>query len=438
MFSKPTSLFPAFRPDFFAVFICSLLAAAPLCLVTIGGWASGILFASGLGSFLYLMTADRQASHPESTAEIRWVGVTLLLPIIAISVSSCFRGTLGLPLFDSPSRFLIAIPIFLFVVRKRVNIGCWLQYTLPLALVIILGDQYVFYHPYYWGGSRMATYFADPLTFGQYSMTLGLMCLISINRFSKDSAALLALKIVGFALGIYFSVQSGSRTGWLAAPIVIGFYILERNRKTWVRNLLSAVGVVSVMVAATYLFSPIVHERVGAAWHDLITYNWIGVAPETSIGRRITFLRIGIELLAERPLAGFGDHGFASYLSDPRLAAFASPAARDFVVHSGFHNELMTNAVRSGVWGVLSTLALFIVPCVIFSRALRSASRQQSGNALMGLTFVICQLISGMSTEVLNLKFTASFYAVVIACLCGASLVRPVVPKVDHSSAAVS
>jgi len=84
----------------------------------------------------------------------------------------------------------------------------------------------------------------------------------------------------------------------------------------------------------------------------------------------------------------------------------------------------MTNAVRSGIWGVIATLAVFLVPFVLFCKAFRSTSSVRSANALLGLTFVVCQLVSGLSTEVLNLKFTASFYAILIACLCGSSIIR--------------
>jgi O-antigen ligase len=101
---------------------------------------------------------------------------------------------------------------------------------------------------------------------------------------------------------------------------------------------------------------------------------------------------------------------------------FASPSARDLVVHAGFHNELMTNAVRSGLWGAGETLALFVVPTLVFCRAMRSPSRERVANGTMGFVFMVCQIVSGMSTEVFNLKFTASFAAVFIAALCGASI----------------
>jgi O-antigen ligase len=61
---------------------------------------------------------------------------------------------------------------------------------------------------------------------------------------------------------------------------------------------------------------------------------------------------------------------------------------------------------------------------VIFVRAIRSPDRDRVANGTMGLVFMICQIVSGMTTEVFNLKFTASFSAIFIAALCGASIIR--------------
>lgn len=60
------------------------------------------------------------------------------------------------------------------------------------------------------------------------------------------------------------------------------------------------------------------------------------------------------------------------------------------------HNALMTNLVRSGILGGMATLAIFLVPLLIFCQALRLPSSTRSADALLGLTFIICQLISSL------------------------------------------
>jgi len=382
-----------------------------------------MLFLSAFLSVIYLVRYGVSRGETE-VRDLRLLSLVLLLPVAAIFLSSCFREKFEARLFDSPSRFIIAIPILWFVVRDKFNAAKHLQYILPVSLLLTVILQYTSKQSLHWSAERMSTYFVDPLTFGQYGLTLGLMCLVSINLFGKDSWALVLLKVLGLVLGVFLSIKSGSRTGWMAAPLVIGFYILQRNQQIRVRHIFSAAALVVVLLVASYDLSPTIHERAGLALHEMLTYNWVGIAPDTSTGMRITFLRIGAELFAHRPWAGFGDGGIQAYLSDPQLVSFASQYTREFALRSGFHNELMTNAVRSGIWGVIATLAVFLVPFVLFCKAFRSTSSVRSANALLGLTFVVCQLVSGLSTEVLNLKFTASFYAILIACLCGSSIIR--------------
>lgn len=424
MLSKPKSHSLESRQDIVSRLTSLCVMSAPLFLVTINGWASAILFASALGAIIYLLRSGGADRPGDYAPDLRLLCLTLILPIAAILISSCFREKFEFRLFDSPSRFLIAIPIFCFVVRDRLNTAKYLQYVLPCSLIVTVIQQYTFHQPFHWGAGRMATYFVDPLTFGQYALTFGLMCLVSINLLGRDALALWGLKVSGVALGFYLSIQSGSRTGWLAAPLVIGFYILQRNQKIRLRHVLGAGALVAALLVAGYTFSPTIHQRAGLALQELVSYNWHGIAPDTSTGMRITFLRMGAELFMHRPWSGFGDTGIKDYLNDPQLVSFASQYTRQFALDSGFHNEFMTNAIRSGIWGVLAALALFVVPLAIFFRSFRSASAIRSANALLGITFVMCQLVSALSTEVLNLKFTASFYAILIACLCGSSIIR--------------
>jgi len=423
MLSKIQSEFDVANKGVLSLATSLLLVIAPLFLVTISGWISAILFGSAVLSLIYLV---RQGDSGGSAwpRDLKLLSCALVLPVAAIFISSCFREKFSLRLFDSPSRFLIAIPILWFVVRDKFNTAKYLQYILPWTLIITVIQQYTFHQPFHWGAGRMSTYFVDPLTFGQYALTFGLISLVSINLFGKDSPALLLLKLVGLMLGIYLSIKSGSRTGWLAAPLVVGFYILQRNKRIGVRHVFGAIALVVVLLVASYFLSPTIHDRAGLAIREVLSYNWVGIAPDTSTGMRITFLRIGAELFTHRPWAGFGDRGIQDYLNDPQLISFASPYTREFALNSGFHDELMTNAVRSGIWGVLATLAIFLLPFVIFCKAFRSNSSVRSANALLGLTFVMCQAVSALSTEVVNLKFTASFYALLIVCLCGSSLIR--------------
>jgi O-antigen ligase len=54
-----------------------------------------------------------------------------------------------------------------------------------------------------------------------------------------------------------------------------------------------------------------------------------------------------------------------------------------------------------------------------------SGSSIQRANALLGLVLTICFFVSSLSTEVFDLKYMASFYALMVCMLCASAIVEP-------------
>jgi O-antigen ligase len=102
--------------------------------------------------------------------------------------------------------------------------------------------------------------------------------------------------------------------------------------------------------------------------------------------------------------------------------AYASPATLEGAFHAHFHNQVVSNAVRSGIGGLAATLLLLLVPLVICIRKLRHTSPVTREIAFMGFAYTLCMFVSSLSTEVVDLKSLASLYAVMTAVLCGAAL----------------
>ena len=109
-------------------------------------------------------------------------------------------------------------------------------------------------------------------------------------------------------------------------------------------------------------------------------------------------------------------------MNDPELLVYASEFARDFP-RNGFHNEILTKTVRSGIWGLLSSLAFFLLPMQWAIRQIRSETKDAPRHqALFILFFMLHLLIAGMTTEVTNLIFLGSFIGITMAVLLGESL----------------
>jgi len=107
-------------------------------------------------------------------------------------------------------------------------------------------------------------------------------------------------------------------------------------------------------------------------------------------------------------------------MNSPEITYFASPFTREFPVN-GFHNEIVTSAVRSGVWGLMSSLLFLLLPIYFVYHQLKIDVEQEgSRNIYLFILLLSAHLIfTGMSTEVMNLAFLASFAGLSFVVLYG-------------------
>ena len=128
---------------------------------------------------------------------------------------------------------------------------------------------------------------------------------------------------------------------------------------------------------------------------------------------------MGITYFLERPFAGWGDLSWMAQMNRPEIAQFASEYARESP-KNGFHNEIITNSVRSGIWGLIASIAFF---CVVFLRAIQGLKLKSTGEhriiSLTLMVFIYHLFIAGLTTEITNLVFLSSFIGLTLAVLLG-------------------
>jgi len=416
--------------------LLGVLGLLPLGLFIIKGWTSGVLIGCAVIAVLMLLLelADKSIiSHHRF-----WVNLSLLMfasPLLAAMLSSVLRGEWIWASFDSFSRFLFAAPIFYVLYCNKIKVLNRWQYSIPVGIIATLISAA--FLPGYYGdanpfdGGRLAIYFTDPLTLGYLSLTLGVLSFFSINLFSKDSWLVLLLKILGGVIGFYISIKTQSRTGWLAIPFILILLIYVYGPKNKIASTFAAIIGATILISGIYFASSTMQNRFHQAAVDIQDYKFEDVNPETSLGERISFARIGFYYFKLSPIHGWGLSGFRAHADDPELLKFASKSTRQ--TSALFHSEITTNAVVHGIFGLLAILLVFFLPVALCIRQWCRGVNPRL--CAFGLAYLLCEIISALSTEIFSLKFAASFHALFLACLCAQLLLEdPIVNNVSQQS----
>ena len=399
-----------------------LLCILPLGLFTVKGWASGLSFACA--ALAILIITSRSLNPKVNEQDAFWIQLLLLmftLPLFSVMLSSALRGEWIWANFDSASRFFIAAPIFYVVFRNKIRSTHQWQYLIPIGLILTLISTA--FLPGYYGvinlfdSSRLAIYFVDPLTLGYLSLTLGMLSFFGINMYSKDRWFVIILKIIGAAVGFYISLKTQSRTGWLAIPLALFLLLWLHGPKNKILSTFIALIISVVLTISIYQASPTVQNRVHDALVDLKNYKLYQVNSESSIGERISFVRMGFHYYKLSPLYGWGLQGYMVHANDPELVVFASESTRASPGRGSlFHSEFTTNAVAYGLLGIIYTLLIFFAPLTLC--IYQWARGVNPRLCTFGIVYLLCEIVSSLSTEIFGLKFAASFHAVFLACLC--------------------
>jgi O-antigen ligase len=261
----------------------------------------------------------------------------------------------------------------------------------------------------------------DPLTFGSYTLLFSLFILLGASEYwhklGFTNRWLCGLSVFS---GIYLSITSGSRTGWLNLPVFFCIWaLLVLKPKFGVkRTILILIFFMIILFGALfenrYLFNKFI-----LALTDILHYKWDAPNPDTSVGLRLSFYRMGLTYILERPIVGWGDLGWMLEMNRPDFMQFANDFVRESPKH-GFHNEIITNAIRSGVWGLFASLSFF---ALIFTRAIQGIrNKTKCDHRLISITllvFISHLFIAGLTTEITNLVFLSSFIGLTLSVLLG-------------------
>lgn len=383
----------------------------PTASLVVRGGASALSLAAAFVCIV-LLVKDAMGERGRFGWDSTDTALTLALasPVVAILfIELCHGKVIGNTL-DSPVRFLAAVPLFLVLRRRPIATLSGIDLSFTIGAFAGLVDLFVSPHE----GVRGRNSFLDAIHFGDIALVLGVLAVLSMGWWRKDALVLRVLKVAALGAGLATSVISGSRGGWIAIPAVAVVVALTRAhhaKHPW--KLVVTLAVAAVLVGAG-LSNSIVQERFQAVVSDYTQYK-AGVK-DTSVGIRLQLYEVAGNMIAEHPWLGLGAHGFHDSMPAAQKAGLLTPMAADLGMGET-HNQMLAYLTDYGVLGGLALLAIYLVPCYVFIRRLRTGNATVRRAAVMGTSFVVSFAIFGLTVEMFDLKITVAFYATVTAVL---------------------
>lgn len=372
------------------------------------------------GSFLLLLllSAGVLVWRPRNMPVVVWNReMTLYLLAMAALPAAIFLSQSyhhhysGHP-YDAASRFLLAVPIFMLLRRIRFDVVAWVQYGFPLAAIV----GCLMIKPI---AMRSGIATLDLIHFGDFELILGVLSVFTINWTGRDALLVRSLKILGFLAGMYASIASGSRGGWLALPVFLLIFIYFRYGKISLKAIMAMSLMLAMAGLLAYTLSQKIHHRVDEVASDLAAFQQGN--PDTSTGVRLQLFKAAAVIAIQNPTFGVGPEGFALEMEPMKKAGKITPLAAE-LGKGEVHNELLSKAAGLGIFGLIAMLSVYLVPLRIFHHAMRSASVQVRQAGMLGLVFVSGFMIFGLTVETLNLTMAAAFYGLTVAVLLAACL----------------
>ncbi len=392
-----------------SIFTISLLAL-PFGYMTVKG-LFGILAAICLILALVILMMDTKSVSNFFNQKYNLVIVIALLAIVlSIFIGQATRGRYILDAYDGPSRLIFALPILIAIYKLQIDFGKILSLTLPLALLAILIYAKSGIHIY---GDRLTTHYLDPIFWGNFSIIMGLMCLASIEE--ADSVAMKLYKLSGLCLGATMSILSQSRAGWVAAVALIVIWLFINRKQLTLKKLALYSLLTIAALIILYLIVNTFQSRIDTAISEVI--NWKNrTQTDTSTGVRLTMWKMTAYFFSLSPWVGYGEYAALPILGDTYIQSFADAESIKTIQCCGPHNEIAAQILRSGLLGITALLATYFLPAYIF---LKSKAHQSKS---MGIILCMGIFICGFGTEMLGLKISYTFYALLVAGLLATSL----------------
>lgn len=317
---------------------------------------------------------------------------------------------------DQASRYLFFIPILVLLLRvppssKAVWSG--------LVLGAISAFGLALWQRYAQSTLRPDGFMTSAIPFGNLSLMAGILCLAGTswaNTYPRSAKAWKLALYMGFLAGLYVSILSGSRGGWLAIPLLLTIFFITTVKKNRMKaTALSGFLTLAVVISSGIVMREEIIDRYDNALAEIHDYASHGVAT-SSVGVRLEAWRAAMMSIADRPILGWSHKDYDTHLQQ---LAIENKANLSITTLSNTHNNFLEVWLHQGLLGFIAFLALFAVPLKLFSRRLRSTDHAVRAFALGGVCLALGFFVFSLTQVILGRNNGVIFFWITLVIFWG-------------------
>lgn len=374
--------------------------------------------------FLAIFSIIYTAINKSKDAPFSWRDGCWFIVMAALPLAYFFKmapSDFEYRLLDKVVRLLLAVPIF-WVVRS-----CGVS-ALALLVSVSIGVLFAGFESFVQisdGVGRVSgSSVSSPIPFGNFALLFGVLG--SIVVFSgaalRASKWLKGLCLVGLIAGVFSSVASGTRGGWVAIPVfVLLFWKFFGPKNRPVSWRACVIGAVLVLGGATLI--PGIGQRVDLGVTEVQHYFsrpgvWKSGDSIGSLDTRLDMWVAGIDAFRSAPWTGLGFSGFKEFLHH-RIEAGLTHPDLETIGFKHLHCEIITTAAKLGLLGLLALATLWVGGVGWF---LAGAKENESNGMIfrvMGLITFTAMITYSLTDSMFGMTLHAMVYTLFLGISAG-------------------
>ncbi|PUE47911.1 hypothetical protein B9Z47_08630 [Limnohabitans sp. 2KL-1] len=257
-----------------------------------------------------------------------------------------------------------------------------------------------------------------PIVFGDLAVVLACISLFGILFFEQARSSWLVrmYMVFGAVFGVWASLLSGSKGGWLSIVMVLIVFAWKLMAQKPVMWRLASVLVIGLLVAKGVWLAPdeLVVQRVQQGFNGGLHWYKTGEVVDWSVSIRLELWSYAVHLFAERPWLGWGG-GEALRKLGEHLKPLAVPEG----IAPVFENDILHYAAVSGLVGLSSLVALFGGLFAGFWQLQRRKHARIQAYVLLGMLLVVLIFEFGLTVNALGRNAFRYFFSTLTVMLLG-------------------